>query len=126
MFFATPIIHQRTYSARSDDAALQRFMQSATQAQSLKADFQVAQTDDATTLSVDVPGLARDQLQLRLEDNLVHLHSVEGAPRSVHRSWELPHHIDPAASSAKLEHGVLHLTLARLKPVDKKVTLEIQ
>ncbi|MGE8398034.1 MAG: Hsp20/alpha crystallin family protein, partial [Comamonas sp.] len=66
-----------------------------------------------------------EQLQLRIEENMVHLNSVEGAPRQVNRTWELPHQIDVAASSAKLDLGVLTLTLARQKPVDKKVTLDI-
>ena len=123
MFLATPIIRHVT----RPDASLQRFMQAATSAaQQLNGDFQVSQTDEATVLSIDLPGLSREQLQLRIEDNMVHLHSVEGAPRQVQRSWELPHAIDAAASSAKLEHGVLTLVLPQLKPVDKSVTLAIQ
>ena len=123
MFFATPIIRH----VSRPDATLQRFMQAATNAaQQLQADFQVGQSDDATVLAVDVPGLSREQLQLRIEENMVHLHSVEGAPRQVRRSWELPHPIDAAAASAKLDLGVLTLTLPRLKPEDKTVTLNIQ
>ncbi|EXU80849.1 MULTISPECIES: Hsp20/alpha crystallin family protein [Comamonas] len=123
MFLATPIIRHVT----RPDASLQRFMQAATSAaQQLNGDFQVSQTDEATVLSIDVPGLSREQLQLRIEDNMVHLHSVEGAPRQVRRSWELPHEIDVPASSAKLDLGVLTLTLQRRKPVDKTVTLNIQ
>ena len=123
MFLATPIIRHVT----RPDASLQRFMQAATSAaQQLNGDFQVSQTDEATVLSIDVPGLSREQLQLRIEDHMVHLHSVEGAPRQVRRSWELPHEIDAAASSAKLDLGVLTLTLQRRKPVDKTVTLNIQ
>lgn len=123
MFLATPIIRHVT----RPDASLQRFMQAATSAaQQLNGDFQVTQSDEATVLSIDVPGLSREQLQLRIEDNMVHLHSVEGAPRQVRRSWELPHEIDAAASSAKLDLGVLTLTLQRRKPVDKTVTLNIQ
>lgn len=123
MFLATPIIRHVT----RPDASLQRFMQAATNAaQQLNGDFQVSQTDEATVLSIDVPGLSREQLQLRIEDHMVHLHSVEGAPRQVRRSWELPHEIDVPASSAKLDLGVLTLTLQRRKPVDKTVTLNIQ
>jgi HSP20 family molecular chaperone IbpA len=123
MFLATPIIRHVT----RPDASLQRFMQAATSAaQQLNGDFQVSQTDEATVLSIDIPGLSREQLQLRIEDNMVHLHSVEGAPRQVRRSWELPHEIDVPASSAKLDLGVLTLTLQRRKPVDKTVTLNIQ
>ncbi|MGN1057338.1 MAG: Hsp20/alpha crystallin family protein [Comamonas sp.] len=122
MFLATPIIRHVSRS----DAALQRFMQAATSAvQPLAADFTFSSNEEATVLSVDVPGLRRDQLQLRLEDNMVHLQSVEDAPRQVRRSWELPHEIDTAASSAKLDLGVLTLTLARRKPVDKTVVLNI-
>ena len=123
MFLATPIIRHVTHP----DASLQRFMQAATSAaQQLNGDFQVTQSDEATVLSIDVPGLSREQLQLRIEDHMVHLHSVEGAPRQVRRSWELPHEIDVPASSAKLDLGVLTLTLQRRKPVDKTVTLNIQ
>ena len=104
MFLATPIIRHVT----RPDASLQRFMQAATSAaQQLNGDFQVSQTDEATVLSIDVPGLSREQLQLRIEDHMVHLHSVEGAPR-------------------QLDLGVLTLTLQRRKPVDKTVTLNIQ
>ena len=121
MFLATPILRTATRS----DAALQRFMQAATAAQPLNADFHVSQSEEATVLAIDVPGLSREQLQLRIEDHMVHLHSIEGAPRHVRRSWELPHEIDAAASTAKLDLGVLTLTLARRKPVDKTVVLNI-
>lgn len=123
MFLASPLIRH----VSRPDAALQRFMQAATNvAQQPLQDFQVSYTEEATTLSVDVPGLTREQLQLRIEDNMVYLQSVEGAPRQVRRSWELPHEIDAAASCAKLDLGVLTLTLQRTKPVDKTVTLNIE
>lgn len=124
MFLATPIIR----NVVRQDAALQRFMQAATNAaaQQLNGDFSFSSTEEGTVLSVDVPGLARDQLQLRIEENMVHLQSVEGAPRQVRRSWELPHEIDTTTSNAKLDLGVLTLTLARKKPVDKTTVLDIQ
>jgi len=124
MFLATPIIR----NVSRTDAALQRFMHAATNAPSntsLNGDFSFSSDEAATVLAIDVPGLAREQLQLRIEDNMVHLQSIEGAPRQVRRSWELPHEIDVAASSAKLDLGVLTLTLIRKKPEDKAVTLNI-
>lgn len=122
MFLASPLIRH----VSRPDAALQRFMQAATNAvQQPAQDFQVSYTETTTTLSVDVPGLTREQLQLRIEDNMVHLQSIEGAPRQVRRSWELPHDIDAAASSAKLDLGVLTLQLQRVQQVDKTVTLNI-
>lgn len=124
MFIAAPILR---HVARPD-AALQRFLQAATHAASPQhqGDFSFTSDEAATVLSVDVPGLTREQLQLRIEDHMAHLQSVEGAPRQVRRSWELPHAIDAAASTAKLDLGVLTLTLTRLQPVDKATTLNIQ
>jgi len=124
MFFASPVIRRTAFAApRQADLALQRFLQAAQQG--TPSGYSASTTEDATTLSVDVPGLAREQLQLRIEDAQVQLSSVDGAPRQVRRSWELPHEIDAAASSAKLENGVLTLVLAKRQPMDKAVTLSI-
>jgi HSP20 family molecular chaperone IbpA len=51
---------------------------------------------------------------------------VEGAARQVRYTWDLGHEIDAAKSKAKLEHGVLTLTLAKLEPQSKAVTLSIE
>jgi HSP20 family molecular chaperone IbpA len=85
----------------------------------------VTRDDQSTTLQLDVPGLAREQLQISIEGNVVKLQSVEGAPRQVQRAWELADEIDATASKAKLENGVLTLTLARLVPADKSVQLVV-
>lgn len=128
MFFASPVIRRTAFAApRQADLALQRFLQSAQGAvQPETQGYTAHTTEEATTLSVDVPGLGREQLQLRIEDQHVHLSSIEGAPRQVKRSWELPHAIDAATASAKLENGVLTLVLPQRKPVDHSVTLDIQ
>ncbi|WP_313296626.1 Hsp20/alpha crystallin family protein [Diaphorobacter sp.] len=125
MIFA-PVIHRHaTFGLpRVSDAALQRFMQN-TLHTAQPNDVQVSKDDNGVTLQLDVPGLSREQIHIRIEGKQVHLTSVEGAPRSVRRSWELAEEIDTAASSAKLEHGVLTLHLAKLAPVDKSVQLTI-
>ena len=136
MIFTAPMIRRSSQGfPRAADQALQRFLQStltpplhrlSEASASASAAFTATQDEHATTLQLDVPGVSRDQLQLRLEGAQVHLTSVEGAPRKVQRSWELDHEIDVAASNAKLENGVLTLRLAKLAPVDKAVTLNIE
>lgn len=136
MIFTAPMIRRSSQAfPRAADQALQRFLQStltpplnrlSEASASASAAFTATQDEQATTLQLDVPGLSREQLQLRLEGAQVHLTSVEDAPRKVQRSWELGHEIDVAASNAKLENGVLTLRLAKLAPVDKAVTLSIQ
>jgi HSP20 family molecular chaperone IbpA len=136
MIFTAPMIRRSApVFPGAADEALQRFLHNTltTPLQRISeatatasAAFKATQDEQATTLQFDVPGLSREQLQLRLEDRLVHLSSVEGAPRQVQRSWELSHEIDAAASHAKLENGVLTLRLARRTPQDKAVTLAIE
>ena len=83
MIFA-PVIRRAAYAQapRPADLALQRFLLGtvAESAASRSAGCTVTQDDKATTLQLDVPGLTREQLQIRIEGNVVRLHSVEGAP----------------------------------------------
>ena len=127
MIFA-PVMSRNTFvSPRAADLALQRFLQGTLGASSpVQQQVQVNRDDKATTLTLDVPGLAREQLKLSIEGAIVKLESVEGAARQVKRAWELDHEIDAAASKARLEHGVLTLTLAKLEPQSKAVTLSIE
>ncbi|MCM2347470.1 Hsp20/alpha crystallin family protein [Acidovorax soli] len=128
MIFA-PMIRRAAYASapRSSDLALQRFLMGtlATPASASTTGVTVARDDKATTLQLDVPGLAREQLQISIDGHVVKLQSVEGAPRQVQRAWELAEDIDAAASTAKLEHGVLTLTLVRQVPADKSVQLVV-
>lgn len=125
MIFA-PVIHRSSFAApRSADLAVQRFLHN-TLATPTAAGYSATQDEKAVTLQLDLPGLSRDQLQITIEGNQVRLSSVEGAPRQVKLAWELADEIDVAASSAKLELGVLTLTLAKVVPVSKATQLAIQ
>lgn len=126
MIFA-PTLRRTTLVAapRNRDVALQRFLLSTAQASAPAPSVQVQEDGQHTTLQLDVPGLAREQLAVRIDGNSVHLNSVDGAPRRVQRAWELPHEIDAARSSAKLEHGVLTLALAKRAVQDTAVSLAI-
>lgn len=127
MIFA-PVIgrHAAFGIPRVSDEALQRFLHTAVQNAAPENNVHVSKDDNGVvTLQLDVPGLSREQLQIRIEGKQVHLASIEGAPRNVRRSWELADEIDTSASTAKLENGVLTLTLSKLAPVDKSVQLSI-
>jgi HSP20 family molecular chaperone IbpA len=76
-------------------------------------------------LSIDVPGVAREQLAIAIEGAVVKIETVQDAPRQYRKVYEFAQDIDPAASSAKLENGVLTLTLAKLVPASKAATLAI-
>ena len=124
MIFA-PMMHRNTCaSPRAADVALQRFLHGALSAPA-SAGVNVQQDEKAVTLQFDVPGLSREQLSITIEGSQVRVASVEGAPRRVQRAWELAQEIDVAASSAKLENGVLTLVLAKVQPVNRAATLAI-
>jgi HSP20 family molecular chaperone IbpA len=76
-------------------------------------------------LSIDVPGVSREQLSITIDGPTVKVETVEGAPRQYRKSYEFPQDVDAAASSAKLDHGVLTLTLAKPVPASKATTLDI-
>ena len=128
MIFAPVARRSAFHAPRSADLALQRFLLGsfANVAPAGSAGVTVTQDEKTTTLQLDVPGLSREQLYIQIEGNQVRLQSVEGAPRQVQRAWELATEIDVANSAAKLENGVLTLTLARLEPVSRAAQLSIQ
>lgn len=75
------------------------------------------QGDDAWTLSLDVPGIGREQLAIDVDGAVVSVRTVEGAPRQYRAAYEFPAEIDADATRAKLENGVLTLTVGKKKPV---------
>ena len=125
MFFA-PVTRSRavTPAFRTFDRSFERFVNDAFDANSARG-TQVAQDEKAWTLSLDVPGLTREDLTVSIEGAVVRVDSKADAKRQFKAAYELPTDIDQAASSAKLEHGVLTLTLAKLLPVSQVNTLNI-
>jgi HSP20 family protein len=81
--------------------------------------------DTAYSLQLDVPGLAKEQLDIGIEGDVVRISSKAEAPRSVKTAYRFPLEIDTAASAAKLENGVLTLTLAKKIPVSNVTPLAI-
>lgn len=84
-------------------------------------------TQDAQsfTLSFDVPGVSREQLEVGIEGRMVRLSSASGAPRPYRFACELPQDIDATQSNAKLENGVLTLKLTKKVPTRQTTELVI-
>lgn len=128
MLFA-PVLRQSSYSPalRSVDRSFERFFNDVAyvRASGTKG-HSFTQDDSAWTLSVDLPGVAKDQLNIGIEGSVVRIESTEAAARKVKAAYELPLEIDAAASTATLENGVLTLKLAKKLPVSNVTTLAIQ
>lgn len=119
---ATPATRRSVYGPAL--RSLDRFLDDAFTA-TRAAGVQFAENDQSWTLTLDVPGVSREQLCITVESQMVKIETVEGAPRQYQKAYEFPQSVDSAASIAKLENGVLTLTLAKPAPVSKATTLEI-
>jgi HSP20 family protein len=80
------------------------------------AGISVEETDDGFVVLADLPGFDRDELSIRLHDDVLHLggaHEVgEGASyrsRRVSERISLPTHVDPEHVTASYHNGVLEV-----------------
>ena len=122
MFFA-PAVRTTRFIPRSYDRSLERFVSEAFSG--AQRSLSVEQDDKAWTLSLDVPGLASEDLTIGIEGAVVRIETKAEAKRQVKAAYELPQDIDVAASEAKLENGVLTLKLGKRVPVSNVAQLAI-
>jgi HSP20 family molecular chaperone IbpA len=120
MFFTAtqPQLRRNVYAHAG--RSLERYLEDALGG-SHQAATTYTQDETAFTLSLDIPGIAKDQLSIAIEGAVVRISSKEGAPRTYRTAYEMPQELDTALCEAKLENGVLTLKLAKKVPV-KNVT----
>jgi len=115
MFFA-PALRSRAYvPARSFDRSFERFLNDSFLGAT--GGLKVEQNEEAWTLSLDMPGVTREQLTIDVDGTVVRVQTAKEAARQYQAAYELPAEIDAEATSAKLENGVLTLSLGKKKPV---------
>lgn len=89
----------------------------------------VAESDSSYTLSLDLPGLTKEQLKVTVQGRRVNIETTTAASAEAKegervlyrersatqyaRTVSLPAEVDQSTSSAKFENGVLTLTLAK-------------
>lgn len=88
-------------------------------------DHHIFETDDAVTLSIDVPGVKSNDLQIHCDDNIIHVsgeRKTAGSESKFSRSFAMdPKNVDVDHLKANLDCGVLTLTIPkRSKPKAKK------
>lgn len=76
------------------------------------------ENDKHWTLRLDLPGFRKEELTLSIENGELHLHAAtddENRPfrADVRRNWTLGEDVDPEGIDARLEHGVLEITLPK-------------
>jgi len=125
MFFATTAQpQQRRQAYVNASRTLERFMDDALRAAANKPST-TTQDETSYTLSLDMPGIAKDQLSIAIEGAVVRITTKEGAARRYSAAYEMPQDIDTALSDAKLENGVLTLKLVKKVPVSSATELTV-
>jgi HSP20 family protein len=129
-----PVAYSRPFDALFDDS-FDRVFRAPRAPAAFAPSMDVAESDAAYTVTLDVPGLTREQLKVSIEGKQLRVESKPAAAaaqegvrslyreRSVRpfaRSVELPAEVDESASQAKLENGVLTLTLAKKVPTGRR------
>jgi HSP20 family protein len=114
----------------------------APQADSWTPPIDVYETDDRYVVSAELPGLARDHIELKLEDSrltirgqrtdhaasggeVLHFHQVERGHGAFTRTFEFAGKVDVDGVSADLTNGVLTVTLPKL-PEPPLRTIEVR
>jgi HSP20 family molecular chaperone IbpA len=120
MFFA-PVIRTRAVvpARRSFDRSFERFIDEAFFRPAPASTAQVQEDDKAWTVTLDVPGISREDLSISVEGPVVRIETRPEAKRQYKAAWELPQDIDVDSTAARLENGVLTLTLAKQAPVSR-------
>ena len=130
--FLVPVARRGSELSRLFDDTFDRFFQATTSAAALDAAspaLDVTETAQGWNVRLDLPGVAKEDVKVAIDGRLVTVEAVvrrddekrEGErvllrERQIGRyarSLTLPAEVDQAASSAKMEHGVLTLVLAR-------------
>ena len=83
------------------------------------------QTDDGSLVAyLDVPGVKKEDLQLTVEDRTLTVRAPRSAAHGYRWALELPDFVDPEQTVAKLEDGVLEVTLRRTaKAEPRRITV---
>jgi HSP20 family protein len=116
MFFA-PMLRKNAVTAPEQqggaDSGFERFMQD-TFRSLMPGVYDMQEDERSWTLTIDVPGVAKNQLRVNVVGNTVSIETDKEARRHVRATYQLPDEVDVEKSDAKLEDGVLTLKLAKV------------
>lgn len=125
MLFTSTHPALRRHSFMSTNRTLERFL-SDVRAEASQPATQYKQDEGAFNLTLDMPGVSKEQLSISIEGQVVRILSREGATRQYRATYEMPQDIDPLQSEAKLENGVLTLKLAKKMPMSQATEITVQ
>jgi HSP20 family protein len=117
MFFAPSVFHSAHPFSRSYARA--------SLADRYAIDVNVQSDDTSITLSLDVPGLSKEQLTIGIEGRILRIRAKDDAPRSFSAAYKLGSDVDASKTEAQLAHGVLTLKFTKVAPESRETIVTI-
>jgi HSP20 family protein len=114
------------------DRAFDRCVAANFEARGWKPSIDIFEREDALVVRAELPGVAKDEIDVRIENEILHLEGERGTgaetePVAVHRrerlfgrfsrSFSLPQTVDPSKIEASHKDGVLEIVLPKLEQV---------
>lgn len=94
-----------------------------------KDEYYVTSDEKQWTIEIPLPGISKDNLKIDIEDNMLTVQALptvkSKAVKAVKKSWYVDESIDATAIVAKLENGLLTISLPKIKPTKKSVAVTI-
>ncbi len=131
--FVVPMSRDSRHRSRWFDGAFERSVSAEAGSDAAAARtpaLDVAETERSYTVQLDMPGVAKDDVKVSVEGRRVTVEAAAAGPETPNdgervvyrertairyaRSFTLPLALDPAETTARLERGVLTLTLPKL------------
>jgi HSP20 family protein len=129
---------EKTVATRSQQSMTPSREETRSQEQYVTPPVDIYETPEGLIVKADLPGVARDSMDIRVENNLLTIranaaHVARGDPIyrelglvNFFRQFELNERVDQSKISAELNHGVLTLNLpkaeeAKPRKIDVKV-----
>ena len=117
MFFAPAIRSDASLSAVGSDSGFERFM-----GDMLRGfdGIGIEEDDKSWTLSLDVPGVAKEHLDVSVSGNRVLVQTTGDARRKYKLAYQLPGDVDVEATEARLADGVLTLRVGKAEAKSRR------
>eukprot|EP00834_Sanchytrium_tribonematis_P007090 NODE_592_length_5620_cov_0.720884.p5 type:complete len:109 gc:universal NODE_592_length_5620_cov_0.720884:4800-5126(+) len=88
------------------------------------ARVQMKTEEDYYKYYVDLPGYLKDNVDLEVKDQAIHLKATDEKRPEVEKTFSLERDADKTNVTAKLENGVLEVFVVRTPAYNKKVSIE--
>ncbi len=85
----------------------------------------VITTDKDVKVTIEMPGISKNDVKINVYDGAVEVSTIEAAPRKYHRVIDLPSDTDIETAKSKYTNGILEITFnKKAKPKGREIKID--